>query len=103
MTGDVYKRQCEMCSDSEHVFTFWTRKFRQDVHNLNILCPWLFMICLLYTSNLMYDVFNNENESFMQETRLIESEYSVNLPPRDFLALHALCPQTGQGKQEDGK
>ena len=33
-------------------------------------------------SNLMEDVFNNENESFMQETRLIESEYSVNLPTR---------------------
>ena len=30
----------------------------------------------------MDDVFNNENESFMQETRLIESEYSVNLPTR---------------------
>ena len=30
----------------------------------------------------MEDVFNNENESFMQETRLIESEYSVNLPTR---------------------
>ena len=23
--------------------------------------------------------------------------------PSDFLTLHALCPQTGQGKQEDGK
>jgi len=30
--------------------------------------------------NLMEDVFNNENESFMQETRLMENEYSVNLP-----------------------
>lgn len=30
--------------------------------------------------NLMEDVFNEENESFMQETRLIENEYSVNLP-----------------------
>ena len=27
-------------------------------------------------------MFNNENESFMQETRLIENEYSVNLPTR---------------------
>ena len=34
----------------------------------------------LLKHNLMDDVFNNENESFMQETRLIESEYSVNLP-----------------------
>ena len=30
----------------------------------------------------MDDVFNTENESFMQETRLIENEYSVNLPTR---------------------
>ncbi|MFR8638822.1 MAG: YWFCY domain-containing protein, partial [Parabacteroides distasonis] len=36
----------------------------------------------LLKHNLMDDVFNNENESFMQETRLIESEYSVNLPTR---------------------
>ena len=32
--------------------------------------------------NLMDDVFNNENESFQQETRLMENEYSVNLPTR---------------------
>ena len=36
----------------------------------------------LYRHNLMEDVFNMENESFMQETRLIENEYSVNLPTR---------------------
>lgn len=36
----------------------------------------------LLQTNLMDDVFNNENESFMQETRLIENEYSVNLPTR---------------------
>jgi len=36
----------------------------------------------LLKNNLMDDVFNNENESFMQETRLIENEYSVNLPTR---------------------
>ena len=29
--------------------------------------------------NLMEDVFNNENESFMQETQLMENEYSVNM------------------------
>ena len=34
----------------------------------------------LYRHNLMEDVFNMENESFMQETRLMENEYSVNLP-----------------------
>ena len=32
--------------------------------------------------NLMEDVFNNENESFMQETKLMVNEYSVNLPTR---------------------
>lgn len=39
-------------------------------------------ISRLYRNNLMEDVFNQENESFMQETRLIENEYSVNLPTR---------------------
>lgn len=39
-------------------------------------------ISRLYRHNLMEDVFNVENESFMQETRLIENEYSVNLPTR---------------------
>ena len=47
--------------------------------------------CLLMTGlwmsrllkhNLMDDVFNTENESFMQETRYLENEYSVNLPTR---------------------
>ena len=36
----------------------------------------------LLKHNLMDDVFNNENESFMQETKLMENEYSVNLPTR---------------------
>ena len=48
-------------------------------------------LCLLVTgtwmsrllkNNLMDDVFNTENESFMQETRLITNEYSINLPTR---------------------
>lgn len=34
----------------------------------------------LLRNNLMDDVFNNENESFQQETKLMENEYSVNLP-----------------------
>ena len=34
----------------------------------------------LLRTNLMDDVFNNENESFQQETKLMENEYSVNLP-----------------------
>lgn len=32
--------------------------------------------------NLMDDRFNNENESFMQETRLLKNDYSINLPTR---------------------
>jgi hypothetical protein len=33
-------------------------------------------------NNMMDDRFNEENESFMQETKLMENEYSVNLPTR---------------------
>ena len=36
----------------------------------------------LLRNNLMDDVFNNENESFQQETKLMENEYSVNLPTK---------------------
>ncbi len=36
----------------------------------------------LLRNNLMDDVFNSENESFMQETKLMENEYSVNLPTK---------------------
>ncbi|REC79502.1 conjugal transfer protein TraG [Chryseobacterium elymi] len=36
----------------------------------------------LLKNNLMDDVFNNENESFQQETKLMENEYSVNLPTK---------------------
>ena len=39
-------------------------------------------ISRLLKNNLMDDVFNLENESFAQETRLIENEYSVNLRSR---------------------
>ena len=46
----------------------------------------------LYRHNLMDDVFNIENESFQQETRLLENEYSVNLPTSFRF----------QGKQHDG-
>ena len=37
-------------------------------------------ISRLLKSNLMHDVFNIENESFLQETKLITNEYSINLP-----------------------
>src|SRR5690606_6372873 len=36
----------------------------------------------LFRNNQMDDVFNNENERFQKETRLIENEYSINLPTR---------------------
>ena len=39
-------------------------------------------ISRLLRTNLMDDVFNNENESFMQETKLMQNEYSVNLPTK---------------------
>ena len=42
--------------------------------------------------NLMEDVFNTANESFMQETHLMENEYSVNLPTKFVY----------QGKEWDG-
>ena len=48
---------------------------------LCLLAAGVWMSRLLKT-NLMDDVFNLENESFMQETRLIENEYSVNLRTR---------------------
>lgn len=37
-------------------------------------------ISRLLKTDLMTDVFNNENESFQQETQLLYNEYSVNLP-----------------------
>lgn len=39
-------------------------------------------ISRLLRTNLMEDVFNNENESFQQETKLMQNEYSVNLPTK---------------------
>lgn len=39
-------------------------------------------ISRLMKTNLMEDVFNIENESFMQETKLMENEYSINLRTR---------------------
>ena len=48
------------------------------------ICPLMggLWMSRLLKHNLMEDVFNNENESFMQETKLMENEYSVNLPTR---------------------
>ena len=39
-------------------------------------------ISRLLKHNLMDDVFNNENESFQQEIKLLYNEYSVNLPTK---------------------
>ncbi|WP_454045100.1 conjugal transfer protein MobC [Chryseobacterium sp. Marseille-Q8038] len=36
----------------------------------------------LLKNNLMDDVFNNENESFQQENKLMGNEYSINLPTK---------------------
>lgn len=36
----------------------------------------------LLKNNLMEDVFNTENESFMQETKLMVNDYSINLPTK---------------------
>ena len=55
--------------------------FTLSVGYICILMGGVWMSRLL-KNNLMDDVFNTENESFMQETRLMENEYSVNLPTR---------------------
>lgn len=53
--------------------------FTLTVGYILLLVAGLWMSRLL-KSALMEDVFNTENESFMQETRLMQNEYSVNLP-----------------------
>ena len=55
--------------------------FTMAVGYICLLMAGLYMSRLL-KNNLMDDVFNCENESFMQETRLLENEYSINLPTR---------------------
>ena len=55
--------------------------FTMAVGYICLLMSGLYMSRLL-KNNLMDDVFNNENESFMQETRLLENDYSINLPTR---------------------
>lgn len=42
----------------------------------------------LLKNNMMDDVFNIENESFAQETRLLKNDYSVNLPTRFYYNKH---------------
>ncbi|MDO4708009.1 MAG: YWFCY domain-containing protein [Porphyromonadaceae bacterium] len=55
--------------------------FTLSVGYVSLLMAGVWMSRLL-KNNLMDDVFNVENESFMQETRLMTNEYSVNLPTR---------------------
>ncbi|MDR1504362.1 MAG: YWFCY domain-containing protein [Prevotella sp.] len=55
--------------------------FTMTIGYILLLMAGLWMSRLL-KNNLLDDVFNVENESFQQETRLMENEYSVNLPTR---------------------
>lgn len=55
--------------------------FTMTIGYILLLMAGLWMSRLL-KNNLMEDVFNLENESFMQETRLMENEYSINLPTK---------------------
>ena len=64
----------KICAATLYIFTL-------SVGYICLLMGGVWMSRLL-KNNLMDDVFNTENESFMQETRLMENEYSVNLPTR---------------------
>ena len=55
-----------------YIFTTWCGY-------ILLMLAGIWMSRLLKTT-LMGDVFNNENESFLQETKLLHNEYSVNLP-----------------------
>ena len=55
--------------------------FTMTVGYILLLMAGIWMSRLL-KNNMMDDVFNIENESFMQETKLMVNDYSVNLPSR---------------------
>ena len=55
--------------------------FTLSLGYISLLMAGVWMSRLL-KNNLMEDVFNRENESFMQETRLLQNEYSINLPTK---------------------
>ncbi|WP_118975779.1 conjugal transfer protein MobC [Taibaiella koreensis] len=40
------------------------------------------MLTRIIKNNLKHDIFNSENETFPQEERLLENEYSINLPAK---------------------
>jgi hypothetical protein len=46
------------------------------------------LVSRLIKHNLMKDVFNEENESFMQERQLMVNEYSVNIPTKFYYHSH---------------
>lgn len=62
--------------------------FRTTLYVFTLTIGYIFLLkaglwmSRLLKNNLMEDVFNNENESFMQETQLMENEYSINMPIR---------------------
>ncbi|MCD8318760.1 MAG: YWFCY domain-containing protein [Paraprevotella sp.] len=64
---------------AEACFTLYAASMAAGYSCLLMAGTWM---SRLLRTNLMEDVFNVENESFMQETRLMENEYSVNLPTR---------------------
>ncbi len=55
--------------------------FTMTVGYICLLMAGLYMSRLL-KNTMMDDVFNNENESFMQETKLMVNDYSINLPTK---------------------
>lgn len=76
----------------------WLLKFHDDIIvYLYLLSTGLGYILLMQAgiwmsrilkNNLMDDVFNSENESFQQETRLLYNDYSVNLPTKFYYRGH---------------
>lgn len=71
------------------------------------------LLSRIIKDKLKDDIFNSESEHFPQETRLIENEYSVNLPTKFFFrgkhikgVLNVIAPQSGvlvQGRAGAGK
>jgi hypothetical protein len=90
-------RNIRLCLGSGPVFFFLNRwllhlplplAFNTALYVLTLTLGYILLLVAglwmsrLLRHHLLEDVFNEENESFMQETRLMENEYSVNLPTR---------------------
>ena len=62
--------------------------YAMSLYILSTGCGYIFLMMAgvwmsrLLKHNLMDDVFNSENESFQQETKLLYNEYSVNFPTK---------------------